>query len=163
MVQIGTGVTIGSTKLFNPFILVGGLLTTIACGLMMTLQPDSNSSIWIGYQALAGIGIGLCFNVYIIVIQNIVQSDDVATATAIILCEIPIFQINLRLIAHTHRLLTLMYFQSFNLWEAPSLSQLPKQFSRMNLSILLHSQIPISIPPLFLPLGHQRSRKRSPR
>jgi len=54
---------------------------------MMTLQPESNSSAWIGYQALAGIGIGLCFNVYIIITQNIVQSDDVATATAIILCK----------------------------------------------------------------------------
>jgi len=82
-----TGVTIGSTRLFNPFLLLGGVLTSIACGLMMTLQPESNSSAWIGYQALAGIGIGLCFNVYIIITQNIVQSDDVATATAIILCK----------------------------------------------------------------------------
>jgi hypothetical protein len=85
MVQIITGILIGATKLFNPFLLVGGILTAASTGLMMTLQADSNHSIWIGYKALAGIGLGLCFNVYIIIIQNIVQPEEVATATAITL------------------------------------------------------------------------------
>lgn len=53
----------------------------------MTLEPESNHSYWIGYQVLAGIGLGLCFNVYIIIIQNIVKPEEVATATAILLCK----------------------------------------------------------------------------
>ncbi|KAH6663125.1 major facilitator superfamily transporter [Halenospora varia] len=85
LVQIITGISVGATKLFNPFLLSGGILSTIATGLMMTLQPDSSHSIWIGYQALAGIGLGLCFNVYIIIVQNIVKPDEIATATAILL------------------------------------------------------------------------------
>lgn len=90
MVQIITGISIGATRLFNPFLIVGGILTTISIGLMMTLEADSGHSAWIGYQALAGIGLGLCFNVYIIIVQNIVEPEEVATATSILLCELPI-------------------------------------------------------------------------
>jgi hypothetical protein len=90
VVQIITGISIGATKLFNPFLLVGGILTAVSTGLMMTLQADSSHSIWIGCQALAGIGLGLCVNVYIIIVQNIMQPDEVATATVIILCKFTI-------------------------------------------------------------------------
>ena len=53
----------------------------------MTLKADFGSSAWIGYQVLAGIGLGLCFNVYIIVFQQIVKPEEIATATAILLCK----------------------------------------------------------------------------
>ncbi|RDL38614.1 uncharacterized protein BP5553_02954 [Venustampulla echinocandica] len=85
LVQIIKGISVGATKLFNPFVLLGGALTTIASALMTKLQPDSPSTVWIGYQALAGVGLGLCFNVYIIIAQNIVKLNEVATATAILL------------------------------------------------------------------------------
>ncbi|TVY53300.1 MFS gliotoxin efflux transporter gliA [Lachnellula cervina] len=89
LVQICTGVSIGALKIFNPFLIIGGILTTISVGLLMTLQPESDHSYWIGYQVLAGVGLGLCFNVYIIIIQNIVKPEEVATATAILLCKDP--------------------------------------------------------------------------
>ncbi|MCJ1391352.1 hypothetical protein MMC18_004215 [Xylographa bjoerkii] len=89
LTQILTGIAVGELQLFNPFLIVGGILTTIATGLMITLQADSSSSAWIGYQALAGIGLGLCFNVYIIITQNIVQADNVSTATATLLWMLP--------------------------------------------------------------------------
>ncbi|KAF7889729.1 uncharacterized protein EAF02_002144 [Botrytis sinoallii] len=85
LVQIITGISVGKIGVINPFLIVGGTLTTISCGLLMTLQPDSSSSKWIGYQALAGIGLGFCFNVYIIVVQNIVKADEIATATSMLL------------------------------------------------------------------------------
>ncbi|KAH8655978.1 DNA repair protein RAD50 [Tricladium varicosporioides] len=85
LIQIVTGISLGMLRIFNPFILMGGIVTTIASGLLMTLKPDSPQSVWIGFQALAGIGLGLCFNVYIIIIQNIVKPEDVATATAMLL------------------------------------------------------------------------------
>ena len=87
MIQVFTGISIGAVKVFNPFLILGGILSTVATGLMMTLNSHSSSSAWIGYQALAGIGLGLCFNVYIIIIQNIVKPEDVATATAMMLCK----------------------------------------------------------------------------
>ncbi|KAF7952366.1 uncharacterized protein EAE97_001863 [Botrytis byssoidea] len=81
LVQIITGISVGKIGVINPFLIAGGILTTISCGLLMTLQPDSSSSKWIGYQALAGIGLGFCSTVYIIVVQNIVKADEIATAT----------------------------------------------------------------------------------
>lgn len=87
LVGIVSGASIGALKLFNPFIITGGVLSTVASGLLMTLQADSNHALWIGYQVLAGVGLGLCFNVYIIIIQNIVKPDEVATASAILLCK----------------------------------------------------------------------------
>ncbi|CAG8980730.1 hypothetical protein HYALB_00013270 [Hymenoscyphus albidus] len=88
LVQIITGVSVGAIKLFNPFLIAGGILTTIATGLMTLLEVDSDHSVWIGYQTLAWNGLGLCFNVYIIIVQNIVEPDEVATATAILLLPI---------------------------------------------------------------------------
>ncbi|TGO39393.1 hypothetical protein BHYA_0055g00490 [Botrytis hyacinthi] len=88
LVQIITGISVGKIGVINPFLMFGGILTTISCGLLMTLQPDSSSSKWIGYQALAGIGLRLCFNVYIIVVQNIVKADEIATATSMLLCAL---------------------------------------------------------------------------
>ncbi|KAI9642037.1 hypothetical protein NHQ30_009908 [Ciborinia camelliae] len=49
-------------------------------------DPNSSSSVWIGYQSLAGIGLGLCFNVYIIAVQNIVKPDEIPRATSMLWC-----------------------------------------------------------------------------
>ena len=81
-----TGIAVGAYRIFNPFLILGASLTTTASGLLMTLQPDSSHAAWVGYQALAGVGLGLCFNVHIIIVQNIVKPDEIATATAILLC-----------------------------------------------------------------------------
>ena len=83
------GITIGETGHFVPFMIVGGAISTAATGLLMTLDKDSSPSAWIGYQALAGIGLGLCFNVPIIVTQRIAKLEEVGPATAIILCKYP--------------------------------------------------------------------------
>lgn len=78
---------IGAMGIFNPFLIIGGVLSTVATGLLMTLEPDSSSPMWIGYQALAGIGLGLCFTVPIIVLQARTEPMEIATASAITLCE----------------------------------------------------------------------------
>ncbi|CRG83245.1 MFS gliotoxin efflux transporter GliA [Talaromyces islandicus] len=86
LIQIVTGISIGALKLFNSLLILGGILSTIASGLLTTIQADSGHPAWIGYQVFAWIGLGLCFNVYIIIIQNMVTPDEVPTATAILLC-----------------------------------------------------------------------------
>ncbi|TGO25349.1 hypothetical protein BPAE_0082g00340 [Botrytis paeoniae] len=85
LVQIITGISVGKIGIINSFLIFGGILTIISCGLLMTSQPDSSSSKCIGYQALAGIGLGLYFNVYIIIVQDIVKADEIATATSMLL------------------------------------------------------------------------------
>lgn len=65
LTQIAIGVAIGETGVFNPFLLVGGTVSAIACGLLRE---------------------GFCLNVPIIVTQRIVKQEDVAVATSVVLC-----------------------------------------------------------------------------
>ena len=87
MTQILTGVIIGEVGIFNPFLIVGTVLTAVGCGMLTTLEVDSGSPAWIGYQALTGIGEGFCLNVPIIVTQRIADPQDVPVATAVVLCK----------------------------------------------------------------------------
>lgn len=85
LIQVTIGIMITVTGIWNPFQIFGATLTTIGTGLLMTLKVDSNSGHWIGYQVLAGVGLGMCFNVPIIVTQRVVKASDVSTATAVVL------------------------------------------------------------------------------
>ncbi|KAI9871644.1 MAG: hypothetical protein M1830_002659 [Pleopsidium flavum] len=70
---------------FVPFLIVGSAIATIGSGLIFTLDIGSSSAQWIGYQALAGIGIGLCFQTPIMAAQAISAAADVSATTAIVL------------------------------------------------------------------------------
>ncbi|KAH6684655.1 MFS gliotoxin efflux transporter glia [Halenospora varia] len=70
---------------FMPFLVGGAALTTIGAGLLFTMDIGSNPAQWIGYQALAGIGIGLSIQVPIICAQAVVAPSDISSATAMIL------------------------------------------------------------------------------
>lgn len=85
--QILSGSLITAFGYFNPFLILGSGLTATGCGLLLLLDVNSGSGLWIGYQALAGIGLGLCLSVPIIVSQMVSKPEDVATATAIVLCK----------------------------------------------------------------------------
>ena len=43
---------------YNPFLMVGTCLTSVAAGLYTTLSTDSDRTEWIGYQVISGAGIG---------------------------------------------------------------------------------------------------------
>lgn len=70
-----------------PSLVVGGALTTVGAGLLFTLDMGTNPPSWIGYQALAGIGIGLSIQVPMISAQAVVAPSDISSATAMILCK----------------------------------------------------------------------------
>ncbi|KAH9210621.1 hypothetical protein DL95DRAFT_512897 [Leptodontidium sp. 2 PMI_412] len=53
----GIGVTV--TGYYAPFMIFGSIFGAIGVGLLSTLTPESNHSMWIGYQYIAGIRIGL--------------------------------------------------------------------------------------------------------
>ncbi|MCJ1261808.1 hypothetical protein MMC22_001676 [Lobaria immixta] len=82
---IFSGSFIGNFGHFVPFLIVGGSLATIGSGLIFTLGLNSPSSMWIGYQVLAGIGIGLCIQVPIIAAQAVVEPGDISSVTAMTL------------------------------------------------------------------------------
>lgn len=84
-----SGGLITMTGHFVPFLIGGGVLTTIGAGLIFTLGLASPPSMWIGYQILAGIGIGLSIQVPIIASQAVVEPIDISSITAMILCKFP--------------------------------------------------------------------------
>jgi MFS transporter, DHA2 family, glioxin efflux transporter len=73
---------------FVPFLIAGSALGTIGSGLLYTLSTTSSSSAWIGYQALAGLGIGLSLQVPIISAQAVAAPEDLSSATAMVLCKL---------------------------------------------------------------------------
>ncbi|KAI4131372.1 MAG: hypothetical protein LQ338_001257 [Usnochroma carphineum] len=70
---------------YVPIMIVSSVIGTIGTGLIYTLDISSSSSHWIGYQALAGIGLGLGFQIPIIVAQASVEPEDISSASAVIL------------------------------------------------------------------------------
>ena len=83
--SIISGSLISATGYYVPSVLVGSILTTIGSGLLYTLDINSGSNQWIGYQVLAGIGIGLAMQTPVIIGQASVEASDLSTVTAMIL------------------------------------------------------------------------------
>ncbi|OGM45057.1 efflux pump antibiotic resistance protein [Aspergillus bombycis] len=80
-----SGVTLSRFGYPQPFLLVGGILTAIGSGLLYTLEVNTGSGKWIGYQLLAGIGIGWCFQVPVVTAQASVAPEDLPSVTAMVL------------------------------------------------------------------------------
>lgn len=74
---------------YVPFMIVGASMSTIGSGLLYTLSTTSKSSHWIGYQAIAGLGIGVTLQIPVIVAQATVAATDLSSVTAMILCTFP--------------------------------------------------------------------------
>ena len=82
-----SGGLITAYGVYVPFLLAGSAIATIGAGLLYTLDIGSPSSHWIGYQALAGIGIGLSIQVPIIANQAFVKPSEISSVTAVTLCK----------------------------------------------------------------------------
>ena len=75
---------------FVPFLIIGSAMGTIGAGLLYTLSTTSSSSQWIGFQAVAGLGIGVALQVPVITGQAAVTPADLSSVTAMILCTSPL-------------------------------------------------------------------------
>lgn len=85
-----SGGLISATGIYVPWLIVGAVLATVGSGLLYTIDIGTSSSKWIGYQALAGIGIGFSFQVPIIANQGLVKMSEISSVTAVTLCECPL-------------------------------------------------------------------------
>ncbi|KAL9091633.1 MAG: hypothetical protein Q9165_004709 [Trypethelium subeluteriae] len=85
LLTIISGGAITATGHYIPSMIIGALISTVGTGLIYTLDVGSGSSQWIGFQAIAGIGIGIAIQVPIIVAQGVVEPTDLSSATAMLL------------------------------------------------------------------------------
>jgi hypothetical protein len=65
--------------------IVGSVGATIGSALLFTLSATSTSAQWIGYQAFAGLAIGLAIQIPVIAGQAVVMPTDLSSVTAMIL------------------------------------------------------------------------------
>ncbi|KAF7504215.1 hypothetical protein GJ744_002588 [Endocarpon pusillum] len=77
-----SGVLITIFGHYIPLMIVGSAISTIGAGLIYTLERDTGSDKWIGYQAIVGIGLGLMFQIPVIVNQALVSPSDLSSITA---------------------------------------------------------------------------------
>lgn len=66
---------------------VGSMLTTIATGLIYTLDIGTPTSKWVGYQFLTGCTMAFAIMHGLSIAQAYVGPEDLAAATANLLCE----------------------------------------------------------------------------
>lgn len=85
LLTIVSGVLITVFGQFGYLMVLAGVIETVGSGLIYTFQIDTSSGMWIGYQIVCGIGIGLGCQIPIIVTQGTVDPADLASVSAITL------------------------------------------------------------------------------
>ncbi|KAH8916158.1 MFS general substrate transporter, partial [Atractiella rhizophila] len=71
----------------NPFLILGSVLAVVGAGLIYTWEVTTASDHWIGYQVLAGLGVGMAFMAPV----NIVQAAYTGTTEVEVVTAITIF------------------------------------------------------------------------
>lgn len=87
--MILSGIFIGKTGLAVPTQVIGTAVTIIGAGLIYTLNANTSTGKWIGYQILGGVGWGLAFQTPIIIAQGAASAEDMSSTTAIVLRKLP--------------------------------------------------------------------------
>jgi hypothetical protein len=86
---IFSGIFIAKTGHYISLMLIGTMIAPIGSGLLYTLDVESSTSHWVGYQVIIGVGVGLAFQIPMNIVQAVVAPSDIASATGLILCEPP--------------------------------------------------------------------------
>jgi MFS family permease len=82
--SIGSGVLVTTLGHYAPFMIASSVFMAIGIGLLTTFEPSTNRSMWIGYQAISGFGVGLGMQQPLIAVQTVLEISQVPIATAIL-------------------------------------------------------------------------------
>jgi hypothetical protein len=85
LVSIISGVGVSIEGHYTPWMIAGSIVMAVGFGLITTFKPDTGSSVWIGYQALAGIGVGLGMQLPLMAVQTVLDIKDVPTGTSVLI------------------------------------------------------------------------------
>ncbi|KAI6369737.1 hypothetical protein MCOR25_004366 [Pyricularia grisea] len=73
-----------ATGHYVPLLHISSVMFTVGAGLCSTLKVDSYAGEWVGYQLLAGIGVGLSLQVGYVAAQVVLPPEDQATGVALV-------------------------------------------------------------------------------
>lgn len=80
------GFFVSATGHAAPLEVLGSALATVAAGLLYTLDVDTSTGAWAGFQVLGGVAWGLCFQLPIVVGQSGADDPaDLSSITAVVL------------------------------------------------------------------------------
>ncbi|KAK8009832.1 hypothetical protein PG990_008797 [Apiospora arundinis] len=79
------GVISSKTGHYVPFFPACAVVTALGCGLITTWQLDSPAGIWVGYQIILGIGIGLALQLPAVAVQATVPGQDISMGITTVL------------------------------------------------------------------------------
>jgi MFS family permease len=81
------GITVSATGHAVPFMTLGAAISTVACGLFYTMDIDTATAKWIGYQILSGAAIAFPYQNCLNVVHANVSAGDISTASSILYCK----------------------------------------------------------------------------
>jgi len=91
------GFVVSKTGHATPTMVVGAAIGAIGCGLLVTLDLDTSTGKWIGYQLIAGSGIAFSVQNGMNIAQANVGPEDLAAVVANVYCKEPLLiEITLR-------------------------------------------------------------------
>ncbi|KAJ5032371.1 uncharacterized protein L3040_008976 [Drepanopeziza brunnea f. sp. 'multigermtubi'] len=85
VVSISSGIGVTLLGYYTPFMLAGTVFAAVGAGLLSTFTPETNHSAWIGYQCIAGIGVGLGLQQPMIAVQAVLDISQVPIGTSIVI------------------------------------------------------------------------------
>lgn len=96
------GTIVGKTRIFQPILLISGLLATIGAALLYTVDLDSSKARYLGPQVIFGFGIGLGCQVPLMALQSFTPAEDIASVTSIIVSKYTVSFFLLNILASDH-------------------------------------------------------------
>lgn len=82
LTSVLSGALITGIGYYNPVVLPSMVLLTVGAGMITTFGLDSPTPVWLGYQVLTGLGVGVGFQLGVLVVQNVLPRGDIPVATA---------------------------------------------------------------------------------
>lgn len=79
------GVSVTKTGFFNPPTLLGPIIGIIGCSMLTTLTNSTTTVQWIGYEILAGAGVGIANQQGYIAIQTYLPLSQTSIGTSLVL------------------------------------------------------------------------------
>ena len=80
-----SGTVVTKTGWFTPPALVGPIIAIAGCGLLTTLQPDTSTGKWVGYQILTGGGVGIGYQQGLVATQAVLSPSLVSIGSNLII------------------------------------------------------------------------------
>ncbi|AEO67911.1 uncharacterized protein THITE_2117084 [Thermothielavioides terrestris NRRL 8126] len=84
LASVVAGGAVSTWGYYTPFMIAGSVVASIGFGLITMFRPDTSEGVWIGYQIVIGVGIGISFQQPLMAVQTVLDIADVATGTSVI-------------------------------------------------------------------------------